>query len=315
MKGGYIQQLIAPIRGRRNVEGAGLRMSILKNFRDKHLAKREQFLRRIITKAEYLLKNNDINKAPYTITNYVILHYYVKALKLAKGIVALCKKRLDSDAQILFRSLFEIGCYCEYINIDAKDIKRAENCIAISYIENKRTENYIKRYGSVNVDKMPITHEEKKALQDRVNKTQEIRNINYEFIIGRLKERDPQYKGLSDNSIIKKEKLTLTRALKEINEIFNKETEEANAFWKYYVFCFRTCAESVHSTDFDKNVKIEENKLEYRLESKESTIQMILSVSPTFLFRIMDISGSILQFKEDNTIKDLFNQLKILQEE
>jgi len=275
---------------------------------------REQLLRKIISKVEYLLKNNDVNKAPYTITNYVILHYYVKALKLAKGIVALCKERLASDAQILFRSLFEIGCYCEYINIKPEDIKRAENCIAISYIEDKKTEDYIKKFGSVNVDKMSIVPEEKEALQDRVNKTQEIRNINYEFIIGRLRERNPQYKELSDSSIIEKEKLTLNKALREINEIFNKETKEENAFWKYYIFGFRSCAESVHSTDFDKNVKVEEKKLKYYLESKESTIQMILGASSTFLFRIMDIASSILQFKEDNTIKDLFNQLKILQE-
>ena len=280
-----------------------------------NLTKREQFLRKIISKAEYLLKDNDVNKAPYTITNYVMLHYYVKALKLAKGIVVLCKERLDSDAQILFRSLFEIDCYCEYINIDPKDIKRAENCIANSYIEDKRTEGYIEKYGSVNIDKMPIAHEEKEALQSRVNKTQEIRNINYEFIIEKLRGRNPQYKGLSDNNIIEKEKLTLAKALREINEIVNKETKEANAFWKYYIFGFRTCAESVHSTDFDKNVKIEEKKLEYRLESKESTVQMILGASATFLFRIMDITSSILQFKEDNTIKDLFNQLKILQGE
>lgn len=275
---------------------------------------RVQFLRKIITKAEFLLKNNDINKAPYTITNYVILHYYVKALKLAKGILALCREGLDSDAYILFRSLFEIGCYCEYINIDPKDIERAENCIAISYIEDKRTEDYIKKFGSVNVDKMPIAAEEKIALQGRVNKTQEIRNANYEFIIGRLKGRDPQYKELSDSSILEKEKLTLNKALKEINEIFNKETKEQNAFWKYYIFGFRSSAESVHSTDFDKNVKMEEGKLEYRFESKESTIQMILDASSTFLFRIMDIASSVLQFKEDNIIKELFNQLKILQE-
>ena len=276
---------------------------------------RKQFLRKIIGKAEYLLKNNDVNKAPYTITNYVILHYYVKALKLAKGIVALCKERLDSDAQILFRSLFEIGCYCEYININPKDIKRAENCIAISYIERKKTEDYIEKYGSVNIDRMFIVPEEKEALRNRVDKTQKIRKINYEFIIERLKTRNPQYEELSDNSIIEKEKLTLGRALKEINEIFNKETKETNAFWRYYIFGFRSCAESVHSTDFDKNVKIEEWMLEYRLESKESTIQMILDVSSTFLFRMMDITSSILQFKEDSIIKDLFNQLKILQEE
>jgi len=87
---------------------------------------KERFLKNIIKKAEQLLRSNDVNNKPYTVTKYLMLHYYIKALKLAKGIVAVCKKNLDSDAKILFRSLFEIGCYCEYINIESKDIKRAD---------------------------------------------------------------------------------------------------------------------------------------------------------------------------------------------
>jgi len=275
---------------------------------------RKLFLRKVISRAEYILKNNDVNKAPYSIINYVILHYYVKALKLTKGIVALCKEKLGSDAQILFRSLFELGCYCEYINIDSGDIKRAENCIAMSYMEDKRTEDDIDKYGSVNVDRMSIPLEEKKALEYKIDKQREIRSINYESIIETLRKRNPQYKNLSANSIIDKERLTLRRAINEINEIFNKETKEKNAFWRYYISAFRGCSESVHSTDFDKNVKIENGKLEYCLDAGENVISTIQDASATFLLRIMDIASSILQFTEDNTIKDLSNQFKILRE-
>lgn len=283
-------------------------MSILKN------RARERFLIKIINKAEQLLKNNDVNKKPYTVTKYVILHYYVKALKLAKGIVAVCKKSLDSDAKILFRSLFEIDCYCEYILIDPDNIKRAENCIAISYIEDKRTEDYIKKFGAVTIDNIPISLEEKEALKGRVRKTAQIRSINYDFILNKLKERNHRYKKMSDKKIIATEKLTLGKVIEEINEVFNKETKENNTFWRYYIFGFRYCSEAVHNTDFESNVKVDKGKLKYYLDSRKSTIQMILGATSTYLFRMMDIANSIFDFQKDAERNSLLKELKILQD-
>ena len=62
------------------------------------------------------------------------------------------------------------------------------------------------------------------------------------------------------------------------------------------------------------NVRVENGKLEYYLNGKEDTAQMILGLAPTILIRTMDVASDILDFKKDNTIVVLFNQIKTLRD-
>lgn len=110
---------------------------------------RKKFLKKIIRTAETLLKNNDVNKEKYSPTKYVVLHFHVKAIKLVRGLLVLCKAGLMSNAKILLRSLFEVAYYCEYILLDPKDIKAAENIMALSAFEDKNTKETLIRYGII----------------------------------------------------------------------------------------------------------------------------------------------------------------------
>jgi len=53
--------------------------------------RRRKFLEKVIRTAETLSKNNDVNKEEYSPTKYVVLHFHVKAIKLVRGLLVLCK--------------------------------------------------------------------------------------------------------------------------------------------------------------------------------------------------------------------------------
>lgn len=269
---------------------------------------RRKFLEKVIKEAISILKNNDVNKVEYGITNYVLLHYFVKAIKLAKGIHVLCRKKLNSDTQVLLRCLFEVFCYCEYIFIDSKDGKRAENCIALSWVESNRTENLIDRYGTVDIDNMPISSNEKESLRFRVGKISETRRMNYEFILNRLRQRSPIYQNLKGKEILEKERFSLPKAIEDINTIFNKETKKKDFFWKQYIFMYREWCRSVHATNFDDNVKVDDSKLKYILEEKTGIIKTYYSTTYNFLIRIMDIVNEVFDFRADKKIKKMFDK-------
>ena len=69
-----------------------------------------------------------------------IIPFSLCQIKLVRGLLVLCNAGLMSDAKILLRSLFEVAYYCEYILIDPKDIKAAENIMALAAFEEKNTE-------------------------------------------------------------------------------------------------------------------------------------------------------------------------------
>ena len=145
----------------------------MKLYQFVYVWRRRRFLEKVIGTSEILLKNNDVNKEEYSPINYVVLHFYVKAIKLVKGILVLCNAGLISDTKILLRSLFEIAYYCEYILIDPKDIKAAENIMALAAFEEKNTEEGTNKYGGVDIDKMAINEKDKNFLKIRVpQKTQ-----------------------------------------------------------------------------------------------------------------------------------------------
>ena len=68
--------------------------------------RRRNFLKKVISIAETLLKNNGVNKEEYSPVKYVVLHFHVKAIKLVRGLLVLCNAGFMSDAKILLRSLF-----------------------------------------------------------------------------------------------------------------------------------------------------------------------------------------------------------------
>ena len=269
--------------------------------------RRIKFLEKVIRTAETLLKNNDVNKEECGPTKYIVLHFYVKAIKLARGLLVLCNAGLMSDAKILLRSLFEVAYYCEYILIDPKDIKAAENIMALAAFEDKNTEECIIRYGGVDIDKMAINEKDKDFLKIRVpQKTQNVEN-NYSFIVERLRKRSTQYGNLSADKILEKEGIINKSFLEGVNKIFNEETSTKN-FWKRYKNILRDCSKSVHALDFETNVMKTDEKLEYKLKDREETGKVILSATTTFLIRIMDVANEVLNFKSDDKIKKLFNE-------
>jgi hypothetical protein len=273
---------------------------------------RRSFLEKVIKTAESLLRNNDINSGEYNVIKYVAVHFYVKAIKLAKGIFALCNINLSSDSKILLRSLFEVARYCEYILIDLKDIKRAENIIAVSFIEDKTTEDKINKYGCVDIDKMAIDDSDKDFLKNRVPQRKQIREDNYSYIVDRLRKRSPDYVSLSSDEIFNKEGIKNRFFLEEVNQKFNEETKTKD-FWKrYHVILYRDCSDSTHALDFETNVMRENEKLQYKLYEREKIAETILSATTTFLIRILDISNTIFDFKADNEIKKLLNEVKKL---
>ncbi len=269
---------------------------------------KRKFFEKIIRNALSLLERNDVNKVEYSITNYVLLHYYVKAIKLSKGIYVLSREKLNSDMQILLRCLFEVFCYCEYINIDLKDEKRAENCIALSWIESNRTENLIERYGAVDINNMRITSNEKDSFRASVVATSKTIRINYEFILNKLKQRSPIYKDLKDKDILREEKFSLQKAIEDINVVFNKETNNKDFIWKHYTVMYRDWCKSVHANDFDNNVRMDGSKLRYILREKTQIIDTYYSISYNFLIRIMDIANDVFVFKFDGEIKKMFDE-------
>ncbi|MFA4889505.1 MAG: DUF5677 domain-containing protein [Candidatus Omnitrophota bacterium] len=269
--------------------------------------RRIKFLEKVIRTAETLLKYKDVNKEEYSPIKYVVLHFHVKAIKLVRGLLALCNAGLMSDAKILLRSLFEVAYYCEYILIDPKDIKAAENIMALAAFENKNTEEGIIRYGGVDIDKMAINEKDKDFLKIRVpQKTQNVEN-NYSFIVERLRKRCTQYGDLSADKILEKEGIINKSFLEGVNKIFNEETSTKN-FWKRYKNILRDCSKFVHALDFETNVMKTDEKLEYKLKDREETGKVILSATTTFLIRIMDVANEVLNFKSDDKIKKLFNE-------
>lgn len=273
------------------------------------MATRRKFLEKVIKTAEALLQTGDINRGKYNITKYVVLHFHVKAIKLAKGISALCDAKLMSDAKILLRPLFDVAYYCEYILLDPKDITAAENILAIASIEDKITEDNIKKHGGVDIDKMAVDENDRKFLKDRVPQRAQIREDNYDFIVERIRKRSSGYNSLSADGILNKEGIKNKSFLKEVNQRFNKETNTKD-FWRKYKTILRDCSRSIHVTDFETNVIIENKKLEYKLNEREKTGEVILSATASFLIRIIDVTNEIFDFKADNEIKELFNEAR-----
>lgn len=273
--------------------------------------RRIKFLEKVIRTAETLLKNNDVNKEECGPTKYIVLHFHVKAIKLARGLLVLCNAGLMSDAKILLRSLFEVAYYCEYILIDPKDIKAAENIMALAAFEEKNTEKGIDRYGGVDIDKMAINEKDKDFLKIRVpQKTQNVEN-NYSFIVERLRKRSTQYGDLPADKILEKEGIINKSFLEGVNKKFNEETSTKD-FWKRYKNILRDCSKSVHALDFETNVMKTDEKLEYKFKDREETGKVILSATTTFLIRIMDVANEVLNFKSDDKIKKLFDEAKRL---
>ena len=273
--------------------------------------RRKKFLEKVIRTAETLLENNDINKEECNPTKYVVLHFHIKAIKLARGLLVLCNAGLMSDAKILLRPLFEVAYYCEYILIDPKNIKAAENIMALAAFEEKNTEEGLNRYGGVDIDKMAINEKDKDFLKVRVpQKTQNVEN-NYSFIVERLRKRSTQYGDLSPDKILEKEGIINKSFLEGVNKIFNEETNTKD-FWKRYKNILRDCSKSIHALDFGTNVMNVDGKLEYKLKDREETVKVILSAATSFLIRIMDVANEVLNFKSDNKIKELFDEAKRL---
>lgn len=273
--------------------------------------RRRNFLKKVIRIAETLLKNNDINKEKYSLTKYVILHFHVKAIKLARGLLVLCNAGLMSNAKILLRSLFEVAYYCEYILIDPKDIKAAENIMALAAFEEKNTEEGINRYGGVDIDKMAINEKDKEFLKIRVPQKTQVVEDNYSFIVERLRKRSTAYDNLSADKILDKESIINKSFLEGVNKIFNEETNTKD-FWKRYKNILRDCSKSVHVLDFETNVMKTDEKLEYKLRDREETGKVILSAGTSFLIRIADVANEILNLKSDDKIKKLLGEAKRL---
>lgn len=272
---------------------------------------RKKFLKKVIRTAETLLKNNDVNKEKYNPTKYVVLHFHVKAIKLVRGLLALCNAGLMSNAKILLRSLFEVAYYCEYILLDPADIKAAENIMALSAFEDKNTKENLIRYGGVDIDKMAISEKDKEFLKIRVPQKTQVVEDNYNFIVERLRKRSTTYYNLSADKILDKEGIINKSFLEAVNKKFNEETSTQD-FWKRYKNILRDCSKSVHVLDFETNVIETDGKLEYKLKDREETGKVILSAAATFLIRIADVTNEILNLKSDDKIKKLLGEAKRL---
>lgn len=265
---------------------------------------RRKLLEKVIGVAESLLQPANINRGEYNITKYVTLHFHVKGIKLAKGISVLCNAKLISDAKILLRPLLEATYYCEYILIDPNGITAAENILAVAWLEDKMTKDNIEKYGGVDIENMCIDDNDKKALKVKVlQRTQAIED-KYDFIIERIRKRSQDYTNLSAEEILNKEGIKNKFFLEKVNQKFNEETNTKD-FWKKYKTILRDCSKSIHATDFEMNVRREDNKLEYEIGEREGSAGIILSAATTFLIRITDVSNTIFDFGANNAIQEL----------
>lgn len=273
------------------------------------MTSRQRFLRKTIKAGEFILRTANINAGKLNITKFVTLHFYVKAIKLAKGISNLCGAGLISDAKILYRPLFEAANYCEYILININDPVPAENILAVAALEDKNTEDKIEKYGGIDIDRIIIDQNEKSDLKLKALRHSQNRLNNYDFIVERLRKRSQAYVNLSGEQILAKEGICNKAFLEKVNQIFNEETG-AKDMWKKYKAVFRDCSKSVHVMDFATNVTREEHSLKCRFEERRNTAEVIMEGASTFLIRIMDITNDVFEFKAEQTIKKLFNEAR-----
>ena len=277
---------------------------------------REEFHQKLIDESEQLAISKSLNKYPYKEVYRVILHYLVKAVKLAKGIDLLCKNKQVSNAKILLRTLYEVFCFCEYIDNEPEDIERdrkAENRLILFHIEEKETLNREQKCGSVDINRCECGEEEKKRLRENVIEAAKRVNTNYKNVLDVFRKRDQEYTNLPEKKLVGKIKEMGNGIKKEISEMYDKVSETGNLGALYHIFVFRDCSKSVHASDFEEHVELTQDKeLKASLGSTEDGL-VILSTSSIFLIRIMQVANSILKLGEEKLIKNLLKHNGALQ--
>lgn len=269
---------------------------------------KQGLLEEVIKFSEDLLSITDLNTTKYSVIKYVTVHFYIKGIKLAKSILTLSKAGLFVETKILFRPLFEVALYCEYIIIDIKTELACENIMALAALEDIKTDEDIKRYGFIkDVDSLPIKDDHKDFFRRRVPEREAIRLKNYNFIIERLRIRSKSYANLKADEILNKENIRNKGFLEEVNERFNKESNTYN-LWKQYKTILRENSKSIHALDFEENIEIKNNKLISKLTNNESAV---CEAAATFLIRILDVFNEVFELKVDNKIKEMIEKAQV----
>ena len=269
-----------------------------------------QFHDRLISKADEFLSNSRTAAGLEKLTIFIIFHYLLKSYKLFKGINLLYKARLETDAQILLRSLFEVYCLSRYIADDLSDINRVEDCIIRSIIAEKKQNSAIKNLDVFNFQTIDDDDIRKQVINkaQKIEQKYEVTTKDYKEAINRL-QKSPDYSGLKEADIVKnfETKMRLGSIVDSLNNKYkNAPNMDKNLMKKYYDMVIRDLSASVHCNDFRRHVKKDNvggwvfYKEDYDLHSN-----LILKMSANLFIQVMKIANEILKLQKEIVISEL----------
>lgn len=284
--------------------------AVLKIRRDLNMNTRvTDFHNKLIDKANEFLSDSQTEGDLEASLIFLMLHYLVKSYKLLKGINSLCKERLDSNAKILLRSLFEAFCLSAYLANKPDDTTRVEDCNIRWVFAKKKQREELKDLRFLDIE--AIDEENiKKQIVKRADDTERIDKriiSDYEEAIRRLRERQ-EYKCQTDKEIEKKFQNEIDN---KILSVANRQYQSPrgagkNLITKYRAVVIRDSSLSVHCNDFRDHVC--ENKSggwKMLLDDSQRHTNSILMTSANMFIEIMNLANEVLTFGKDSLIQEL----------
>lgn len=264
----------------------------------------------VLEKTGYFLSGNKTPSDVDKLIIFAVLHYLIKSYRLFKGINLLCKNNLEQEAEILLRSLFEAYLLEEYVADKPNDITRAEDCAIRAHIADKKQLDEMSSLGMHEETLAIIKEEEKGEFKKLLDEVNEVRNLNFEEAMRRVRKKHPEWEGFSDAQIANRKKLEVKELVDILNKKYeNKQDNTKNLIKKHYAVLTRDCSKSVHCNDLNYNVdRNDRGEWELFLESKSTMRELILLTSANIFIRIMEIADELLGFGKKDLVKDLYSK-------
>jgi len=261
-----------------------------------------EFHAQLLREAENLLVGKKIVAVLQKKLIYMTLHYFAKSRKLLRGINLLCLEGIASEAKILLRSLIEAAMLLEYVGLDPGDIARAEDCLTRGIVaEHKRL---------AELDQMEFYPPN---LPSNVRANMNVVKINYRGAIERLRERHPQFNTLSDAKLVERTELNFTRLVDLLRREEPFRSTKKDVLRQWYASVVRDCSASVHCNDLEAHVRrTDDGKWEIRMDSKPSTVHIILRTSGNVFIEILECTNRILKLGEEDLVSNLSARYKKL---
>lgn len=277
--------------------------------------KREKYMRiiefhnKVIDKANEFVSNNKTSPGMQKITIFVMLHYLIKSYKLIKGVNLLCKAKLEGNAKILLRSLFEAFCLSSYVAEKPNDITRTEDCLIRGFIAEKKRIKDLKNLRFLDIKAINDDNIKRQVIK----KSKKIDQIdgkiiqNYKESLDKLRKRS-DYSKLTDKQIQNKFESEINNKIYSLlNKIYKSEKGvRKNLIYKYYASVIRDLAASVHCNDFQSHVhRNEKGEWEFFKVDKGKYIDLILLMSFNLFIKIMNMTNKTLKFQKDLMVQKL----------